>query len=428
MIPLSYDAERAVIGAVFTDSTLFSELPLKSDYFLDKAYKLVYQAFEELTEREVPIDFVSVAHVLSSKGQFESSGGYELFWNASEKVPTSENVKQYAEFIFNDWEVDKIQKASSAVLNKPTASNIDYLEQILINRKGTLESNDKGDTTEAALEIIDSLHNETPMGISTYHHLDRLTGGLRGGQLIILGARPSVGKSAFITNLSVDLGLKEVNIDFYSLEMRQKSVLQRAVTNLSQLDAAKWFQPNVRFSESEKGEVINNLGIFSQLNINVYDDASISCQQIILNTRKRRKELGGTNNLVVMIDYLQLMEGGAAETNTLRIGKITRDLKKLAMECDVPIILLSQLSRGVESRQDKRPIQSDLRDSGNIEQDADVILFLHRDDYYNRDEEDQDNITEVIVAKARDGSTGSVKFLFVKEYMKFTELTYQEQV
>jgi replicative DNA helicase len=204
--------------------------------------------------------------------------------------------------------------------------------------------------------------------------------------------------------------------------------LQRAVTNLSQLDAAKWFQPNVRFSESEKGEVINNLGIFSQLNINVYDDASISCQQIILNTRKRRKELGGTNNLVVMIDYLQLMEGGAAETNTLRIGKITRDLKKLAMECDVPIILLSQLSRGVESRQDKRPIQSDLRDSGNIEQDADVILFLHRDDYYNRDGEDQDNITEVIVAKARDGSTGSVKFLFVKEYMKFTELTYQEQV
>lgn len=438
--PQNIEAEQSVLGSILLQPTaLISALEfIQTNDFYRRSHQLIFQTMVDLNERNEEIDIVTVADRLESNKQLEDVGGAPYLAELSTIVPTAANIEYYSKIVEERALLRRLIQASQEIITETYEESddvtniLDMAEQKILevserkNRSGFLKISD---VLRDSMEEIDHLYqnNEEITGLSSgYRALDLMTAGLHEDELIILAARPGVGKTAFALNIAQNIGTStNENIAIFSLEMGATQLVNRMLCAEGTINAN-----NLRtgqLSEEEFEKLFVAMGSLSKANIYIDDTPGIRVSEIRAKSRRLMQEGGGIG--LIIIDYLQLIEGSGRESRQQEVSEISRQLKKLAMELNVPVIAISQLSRSVEQRQDKRPILSDLRESGSLEQDADIVAFLYREDYY-RDEEGQeeetedDNVVEVLIEKNRSGARGTVKLLFIKEYNKFSSLSY----
>lgn len=441
MPPQNNEAEQSVLGSVLLQpSALISAMEfLQTHDFYRRAHQLIFQAMIDLNDNDEEIDVITVANLLETNKQLEDVGGAPYLAELANVVPTAANVEYYAQIVEERSLLRRLIQASTDIISETyeeseDVSNIlDAAEQKILevserkNRSGFLKISD---VLHDSMEEIDELYqnDEDITGLSTgYRALDLMTAGLHEDELIILAARPGVGKTAFALNIAQNIGTaSSENIALFSLEMGATQLVNRMLCAEGTINANNLRTGQLTEEEFEKLFVA--MGSLSNANIYIDDTPGIRVSEIRAKARRLMQEQGGIG--LIIIDYLQLIEGSGQESRQQEVSAISRQLKKLAMELNVPVIAISQLSRSVEQRQDKRPILSDLRESGSLEQDADIVAFLYREDYYRseedeeEDEMEEDNVVEVLVEKNRSGARGTVKLLFIKEYNKFSSLTY----
>lgn len=440
MPPHNNEAEQSVLGSVLLQpSALISAMEyLQTHDFYRRAHQLIYQAMIDLNEKNEEIDVITVANLLETNKQLEDIGGAAYLADLANVVPTAANITYYAKIVEERSLLRRLIQASTDIISETyeesddVSSILDAAEQKILevserkNRSGFIKISD---VLRDSMEEIDELYknNEEITGLSTgYRALDLMTAGLHEDELIILAARPGMGKTAFALNIAQNIGTStSENVAIFSLEMGATQLVNRMLCAEGTINANNLRTGQLTEEEFEKLFVA--MGSLSKANIFIDDTPGIRVSEIRAKSRRLMQERGGIG--LIIIDYLQLIEGSGKESRQQEVSEISRQLKKLAMELNVPVIALSQLSRSVESRQDKRPILSDLRESGSLEQDADIVAFLYREDYYRSEEEEaeeveEDNVIEVLIEKNRSGARGDVKLLFIKEYNKFSSLTY----
>lgn len=446
--PQNIDAEKAVLGSIFlsTDALVESMEFLEPDDFYKHAHQIIYKDMVELNDRDEAIDVVTITNILTEQNNLEDVGGMEYIADLAGSVPTAANVTYYAKIVKDKAILRRlIQTATNIVTNSYNTDDdvttvLDDAERDIMNvAENRTQSGFKPikEVLNNAFNEIDRLSQEgdAVTGLSTgYPELDKITTGLHSDELVILAARPAVGKTAFALNLAQNVGTKtDKTVAIFSLEMSAESLVNRMLCAEGSIDANHL--RTGQLTEDEWQNLVVAMGSLSRANIYMDDTAGIKMSEIRAKCRRLAKETGNLG--LVVVDYLQLIEGSNAENRQQEVSGISRQLKKLAKELHVPVIALSQLSRGVEQRQDKRPVLSDIRESGSIEQDADIVAFLYRDDYYrdedddsgSENEDDENNVgeVEVIIEKNRSGPRGTVKLLFVKSYNKFSSISYAQQ-
>lgn len=441
MPPHNTEAEQSVLGSILLQpSALISAMEfLQAHDFYRRAHQLIFQSMIDLNEKNEEIDVVTVSNLLETNKQLEDVGGSAYLAEIANVVPTAANIEYYSKIVEERSLLRRLIQASNDIISETydesddVASILDAAEQKILevserkNRSGFLKISD---VLRDSMEEIDDLYKnaEEITGLSTgYRALDLMTAGLHEDELIILAARPGVGKTAFALNLAQNIATStDENVAIFSLEMGATQLVNRMLCAEGTINANNLRTGQLTEEEFEKLFVA--MGSLSKANIFIDDTPGIRVSEIRAKARRLKQERGGIG--LIIIDYLQLIEGSGKESRQQEVSEISRQLKKLAMELEVPVIALSQLSRSVEQRQDKRPILSDLRESGSLEQDADIVAFLYREDYYRaeegeeEEEMEEDNVVEVIIEKNRSGARGSVKLLFIKEYNKFSSLTY----
>lgn len=441
MPPHNNEAEQSVLGSILLQpNALISAMEfLQTNDFYRRAHQLIFQAMIDLNEKNEEIDVVTVANLLETNKQLEDVGGAAYLAELANVVPTAANVEYYAKIVEERSLLRRLIQASNDIItetyeeSEDVSSILDGAEQKILEvseRKNRSGFQKISDVLRDSMEEIDELYKnaEEITGLSSgYRALDLMTAGLHEDELIILAARPGVGKTAFALNVAQNIGTAtDENIAIFSLEMGATQLVNRMLCAEGTINANNLRTGQLTEEEFEKLFVA--MGSLSKANIFIDDTPGIRVSEIRAKARRLMQERGGIG--LIIIDYLQLIEGSGRESRQQEVSEISRQLKKLAMELNVPVIALSQLSRGVEQRQDKRPILSDLRESGSLEQDADIVAFLYREDYYRseegeeEDEQEEDNVVEVLIEKNRSGARGAVKLLFIKEYNKFSSLTY----
>ncbi|HBF76133.1 MAG TPA: replicative DNA helicase, partial [Lactobacillus sp.] len=401
--PQNIEAEKAVLGAIFLngDALVDAMEQLTADDFYRRAHGLIFQTMVNLNDQDEAIDVVTVSDELKRLNQLEDIGGMPYIAELAASVPTAANVGYYAKIVAQKAVLRRlIQTATKIVTDSysedaPVDELLDQAEQSIMNvNESRNQAGFKAikDVLNSTFEEIDRLsqQGDTVTGLSTgYPDLDKMTTGLHDDELMILAARPAVGKTAFALNIAQNVGTKtDKAVAIFSLEMSAESLVSRMLCAEGSINAN-----HLRTGQLEEGEwqnLIVAMGSLSKAKIFIDDTAGIKMSEIRAKCRRLDKEQNGNLGLVV-VDYLQLVESTGAENRQQEVSAISRQLKKLAKELHVPVIALSQLSRGVEQRQDKRPVLSDIRESGSIEQDADIVSFLYRDDYYERDDDDNDD-------------------------------------
>jgi len=442
--PNDKDAEQAVLGAVFLSQDALIEAMeyVDADDFYQHANQLVFQAMMNLNDAEDPVDVVTVQNELDKLNQVEDVGGVSYLVELSESVPTAANTTYYAKIVKNKSTLRRLINAATSIVTRSFEQDDDVDSIIDQSEKDIMDvsenRNHKGfrrisDVVKSSFEEIDKLYDQDSdvTGLSTgYKDLDDMTTGLHKDELIILAARPGVGKTAFALNLAQNAATKSnATVAIFSLEMGAESLVNRMLCSEGSIDANAL--RTGKLDENQWNSLVVAMGSLSRTNVYIDDTPGVKMAEIRSKCRRLLKESGNLD--LIIIDYLQLIEGTGQENRQQEVSVISRNLKKLAKELHVPVIALSQLSRGVEARQDKRPMLSDIRESGSIEQDADIVAFLYRDDYYrdeagddndNQEEpEDQDvGEVEVIISKNRSGPRGTAKLLFVKSYNKFSSI------
>ena len=393
----------------------------------------------ELNQNNIDIDAITVSEILRQKNQMENIGGEVTLIELLDKVPTAANVEYYTQIVLEKSTRRKLIKTSTNIVktayqeDEPIANVLDTAEKDILsvsegrNKAGFIPISSVLRTAYESLEER-AKNNGEVTGIATgYIGLDRMTSGLHADELIILAARPSVGKTAFVLNIAknVAVNLNET-VAIFSLEMGAESLVERIICSHASINAGHL--KTGKLTPEEYTQYFVATGALSEAPIFIDDTPGIRVAEIRAKCRRLKQE---RNNLgLVVIDYLQLIEGNGKESRQQEVSEISRNLKKLAKELKVPVIALSQLSRGVEQRQDKRPIMSDIRESGSIEQDADIVAFLYRDDYYRQEPDENGHVPEVepnstievIIEKNRSGPRGTVELNFMKEFNKFTNL------
>ncbi|HIZ71248.1 MAG TPA: replicative DNA helicase [Candidatus Atopostipes pullistercoris] len=439
MPPQNIEAEQSVLGSILLQpSALISAMEfIQANDFYRRSHQLIFQVMIELNDKNEEIDVITVANLLERSGQLEDIGGTPYLAELSNVVPTAANVEYYAKIVEERSLLRRLIQASTDIISdtyeesEEVSSLLDHAEQKILevserkNRSGFIKISD---VLRDSMEEIDQLYknDEEITGISSgYRALDLMTAGLHEDELIILAARPGVGKTAFALNIAQNIGTStDENVAIFSLEMGATQLVNRMLCAEGTINANHLRTGKLTEEEFEKLFVA--MGSLSKANIFIDDTPGIRVSEIRAKSRRLMQERGGIG--LIIIDYLQLIEGSGRESRQQEVSEISRQLKKLAMELNVPVIAISQLSRSVEQRQDKRPILSDLRESGSLEQDADIVAFLYREDYYRteegEEEVEEDNVVEVLVEKNRSGARGTVKLLFIKEYNKFSSLTY----
>lgn len=411
-------AEQAVLGSVLIDGTLLFDLLLEEGHFYDARHRAIFRAMKQVAHGKHSVDMVTVTTALGSG--LEQAGGTTYLLNLAESIASTAPIKEYEQLILDAYRLRQSRKDVLEFANDPSDEKLALLIEKLQHYQAGEETDEKT-VNDYLVEITDEMcfPSEGPSGVMTnLRNFDDLTGGLQKGDLFIVAARPSVGKTAFALQIAAAHAHQGGYVHFFSLEMGIKSLLQRMISQEATINNRKWQHKCFSTDDYEHG--LRAVGEISTWPLSMHDSAR-SANKIRVAVRKKVHEHPEESH-VIIIDYLQLMESTRKHTRRdLEVGDITRELKQLAIELDVPIVLLSQLSRGVESRQDKRPMMSDLRDSGNIEQDADVIAFLYRDDYYAHQSNNTGQI-EVIIAKQRNGPVGTVDLEFHKEYGRFAEI------
>ena len=393
----------------------------------------------ELNQNNIDIDAITVSEILRQKNQMENIGGEVTLIELLDKVPTAANVEYYTQIVLEKSTRRKLIKTSTNIVktayqeDEPIANVLDNAEKDILsvsegrNKAGFIPISSVLRTAYESLEER-AKNNGEVTGIATgYIGLDRMTSGLHADELIILAARPSVGKTAFVLNIAknVAVNLNET-VAIFSLEMGAESLVERIICSHASINAGHL--KTGKLTPEEYTQYFVATGALSEAPIFIDDTPGIRVAEIRAKCRRLKQE---RNNLgLIVIDYLQLIEGNGKESRQQEVSEISRNLKKLAKELKVPVIALSQLSRGVEQRQDKRPIMSDIRESGSIEQDADIVAFLYRDDYYRQEPDENGHVPEVepnstievIIEKNRSGPRGTVELNFMKEFNKFTNL------
>ena len=432
--PHDIDAEQAVLGSMLTDkdAVIAAIETLKEDAFYRDDNKAIYQAILNLYNRSEPIDIITLKDELESMNKFEQVGGFEYLASLPEKVPTTANVQKYIKIVEEKSILRNLIKTANEIIElgyDPTEDVEDIMDGAERKIFDIMQSkNQKGYTPikDALIESVmtlEQLYNrkQSITGISTgFIQLDYKTAGLHGSELILIAARPAMGKTAFALNLATNAALRSnVPVAIFSLEMSKDQLVTRILASEAMVDSNKIRTGKLEEDDWEK--IANTIGPLSESEIYIDDTPGISVMEIRTKCRKLKME---KNIGLVVIDYLQLIQGSNKRSSGSReqeIAEISRSLKIMAKELNVPVIALSQLSRAVEQRPDHRPMLSDLRESGSIEQDADIVMFLYRDDYYNKESEKKD-IAEVIIAKQRSGTIGPVELLWMGNYTKFVNL------
>lgn len=430
--PHSVEAEQSVIGAMIMDreAILVASEIITSEDFYQKQYSIVFEAMVELYNEEKPVDLITLQNRLKEKDVPPEISSLEFVKELVTTVPTSANIKHYATIVSEKSMLRKLIRANEEISNMCYLGK-DRLEDILedtekkifdlVQKRNTGEYTPIKDVVINVLEKIEkaSKNKGTVTGIPTgFIDLDYKMSGLQRSDLILVAARPSMGKTAFVLNIAQHVAFKaNVATAVFSLEMSDEQLVNRMLALESKVDSQAIRTGNLADADWEK--LIEGAGIIGRSNLIIDDTPGISITEMRSKCRKYKLE----HNLgLIIIDYLQLMSGrGRSESRQNEISEISRSLKGLARELNVPVIALSQLSRAVEQRPDHRPMLSDLRESGAIEQDADVVMFIYRDDYYNKDSENK-NIAEIIIAKQRNGPIGTVNLVWLPNYTKFANM------
>lgn len=431
-IPKNIEAEEAILGAIFINQeaiyTVYEQLNIED--FYRKSHKTVFKAMLNLNTAKQSIDIITLTNYLTNVNKLEEVGGIAFITSLANKVPSTANLNHYINIvkeksmlrnIINIAEYMENMGYDSECMDTPETI-LDKAEQLLskLTKKliTTKVNNIKEQTLSAYVDIENVInHKGELLGLETgLRDLDSFLQGLKNSDFMILAARPSMGKTAFALNIASHLSIKkDIPVAFFSLEMSTNQLIHRIFSSYGLIPLFDLKSGDLDDEYVQKLIKVSNKLSQSKLIIN--DEISN-----LMSLRSIARKLKRENNIkLIIIDYLQLLEGNRRENRNLEISEISRGLKILAKELDIPIIALSQLSRSVESRQIKKPMLSDLRESGSLEQDADIVMFLYREDYYNAETENK-NITDVIIAKNRNGPTGSIPVFFHKEYVRFQDL------
>nr|WP_042352952.1 replicative DNA helicase [Bacillus massiliigorillae] len=431
--PQNIEAEQAVLGAIFLQpsSIITASEYLMAEDFYRVAHQKIFQVMLKLNNSGSAVDLVTVTEELSATKSLEDVGGVNYLSELAESAPTAANIEYYAKIVDEksllrktirvatqivqdgytredevEAYISEAEKSIMEVAQRKNAGAFQNIKDVLVNTYDNIEilANRKGDIT----------------GIPTgFAELDRMTAGFQRNDLIIVGARPSVGKTAFALNIAQNVATKtDENVAIFSLEMGAEQLVMRMLCAEGNINAQGL--RTGALTDEDWRKLTMAMGSLSNAGIYIDDTPGVRIGDIRSKCRRLKQEHGLG---MILIDYLQLIrgDGNSGDNRQQEVSEISRSLKALARELKVPVIALSQLSRGVEQRQDKRPMMSDIRESGSIEQDADIVAFLYRDDYYDKESENK-NIIEIIIAKQRNGPVGTVSLAFVKEYNKFVNL------
>jgi len=438
MPPQSIEAEEAVLGAILKQPNVLNKIVemLKPESFYMPAHRYIYDAIKHLYDSNENIDIVSVSETLNYASKLESVGGRAYINDLLANTVTTANVKYYAKIIQENAIKRSLISAGSEIVASGYEKQItvdealDSAERLIFDIASKKSTSDLVHVKDIVLDTYQKIeynyeHKGELTGVATkFYELDTMTNGLHKSDLIIIAARPAMGKTAFALNIAQNVAIQsKVPVAIFSLEMSRQQLMQRMLCSEAEVDTQRLKTGNMQSKDWEK--LANAMNEFSQAPI--YIDDTSGCTITDLRAKCRRLKMKEKDLGLIVIDYLQLMEGTGKEDRMQQISAISRGLKVLARELDVPVIALSQLSRAVESRNDKRPMLSDLRESGAIEQDADIVMFIYRDDYYKKVEEEGEEAaakssngeSEIIIAKHRNGPVGSFKLLFQGNITKF---------
>ncbi|EKN62371.1 replicative DNA helicase [Neobacillus bataviensis LMG 21833] len=433
MLPQNIEAEQAVLGAIFLEPsalTLASEILIPEDFYR-ASHQKIFNVMLHLNDQGQAVDLVTVTEELAAAKLIEDIGGVSYLSDLAGSVPTAANIEYYARIVEEKSLLRRLIRTATTIASDGY-SREDEVEALLseaeksilevAQRKNAGAFHNIKDVLVRTYDNIEEMHNRVGeiTGLETgFVELDRMTAGFQRNDLIIVGARPSVGKTAFALNVAQNVAKKTgENIAIFSLEMGAEQLVMRLLCAEGNIDAQRLRTGSL--TEDDWGKLTMAMGSLSNTGIYIDDTPGMRVGEIRSKCRRLKQEHGLG---MILIDYLQLIlgSGRSGENRQQEVSEISRSLKQLARELQVPVIALSQLSRGVEQRQDKRPMMSDIRESGSIEQDADIVAFLYRDDYYDKESESK-NIIEIIIAKQRNGPTGTVSLAFVKEYNKFVNI------
>ncbi len=436
--PQDLIAEQSVLGAMLMDKNAISRVVelLDADSFYRDAHRYIYESVLNLFDRGEPIDLVTVTDNLRKNGKLDGAGGSVYITDLLSAVPTSANVEYYAKIVDEKATLRKLIDAGTNIVShafeevENVDTVLDQAEKMVFDialKRVRVGFHKIDSVIKNVLDKIDSLYDKkesitgTPSGFAD---LDKYTAGFQNADLVIIAARPSVGKTALALNIAANAAIKhKIPVALFSLEMSKEQLAQRLLCSEAEVDAQKL--KTATLSDTGWKKLTRALGRLSEAPIFIDDTPSLTVTEMRAKARRMKLEKGLG---LVVVDYMQLMRGrGRVENRVQEISEIARSLKTLARELDVPVVALSQLSRAVEKRDDRIPRLSDLRESGEIEQTADVVMFIHRDDYYNPQSE-RANIAEIIIAKQRNGPVGSVELVFRRDITKFhsKEIRYEE--
>ena len=443
--PHSTEAEQAVLGGIMLSNQHWDGIAERviAEDFYTFAHKAIFQTMEELMRNQTPIDLITLDQALKAKGISDSVGGFAYLADLSNNTPNAINILAYAEIVREKAILreliavgNRIAEHSYSPKGKDIKMVLDEAEREVFAIAEKRSSSTEGpqnvlsvlESTIARIETLGKLENHNGVtGVTTgFVELDKKTAGLQPSDLIIVAARPSMGKTTFAMNLCENAAMaSDKPVLVFSLEMPAEQIMMRMIASLARVDQTK-IRTGQNLDETEWSKIASVFGMFKQKN-NLYIDDSSGLTPTELRSRARRVYRENNGLSMIMVDYLQLMRAPAFSDNrTLEIAEISRSLKALAKELEVPVVALSQLNRTLEQRADKRPVNSDLRESGSIEQDADLIMFIYRDEVYNDNSEDK-GVAEIIIGKQRNGPIGRVRLAFNGQFSRFDNLAEQRE-
>ncbi len=437
LLPQNIEAEEAVLGAILVNPRVITKIveTLKPESFYKPAHRYIYDAMLQLFNQNEKIDIISVSDVLSFNSKLEAVGGRAFINDLSFNAITTSNVEYYVKIIQEKAIKRALINAGSEIVSfgydmNSIDDSLDSAEKLIFDIASRKSTTDLVHVKDLVLNTYEKIeyrynHKDELLGVPTgFFDLDAVLNGLQKSDLIILAARPAMGKTAFALNIAQNVAIRaKTPVAIFSLEMSKDQLVQRMLCSEAEIDSQRIKTGNMQSKDWEK--LADAMNSFAQAPL--YIDDTSGCTITDLRAKCRRLKMQEKNLGLILIDYLQLMEGSGREDRMQQISAISRGLKILAKELDVPVIALSQLSRAVESRTDKRPMLSDLRESGSIEQDADIVMFIYRDDYYKKAESEEEETvkaankgeSEIIIAKHRNGGLDTIKLLFQGNITKF---------
>ena len=434
-LPHSQEAEKAVVGCIMQDKKALAQAAetLRAEDFYFDANREIYAVSIELFNENTPVDIVTVSDRLTRYDKLDAVGGIPYLASVSTSIATTENVSHYANIVLEKAVLRRLSKAATAINSlavggeSETDKVLEQAEQLIYDIAEGREKTDIVPVSEIIMDtyqsMVDNAQNPNKLtGLATgFDELNKRTGGFHGGEFILIAGRPGMGKSSFAVNIAEHVSINDgKTVAIFNLEMPKESILKRILCSQALIDSNKILTG--KFDGKDWQDLGQKLDKIAVAPLYIDDSSTVTVSEIRAKCHRLKQTKGLS---LVVIDYLQLMQGsGRTDSRQQEISEISRSLKVMAKELGVPVVALSQLSRAVEGRQDKRPMLADIRESGSIEQDADIVMFIYRDDYYNPDSEDK-NTAEVIVAKHRAGETGMFKLGWKGQYTKFVNIDYR---